>query len=85
MAFTNQEASNFYHRGREIVTQAANAVDDIKALSRVFEIRGGKLAMGDEWGTPTEEIVVFHNALRDFLAANNNQWQNVLDKYRTDY
>lgn len=85
MAFTQQEASNFYQRGREIVTQMADAADDIRAYARVFEIRGGRLGMGDEFGLPTEEIVVFHNALRDFLAANNNQWQNVLDKYRGDY
>lgn len=85
MAFTQQDASNFYHRGREIVTQLADGGDEIRAYARVFEIRGGRLEMGDEFGLPTEEIVVFHNALRDFLDANNGQWQNVLDKHRTDY
>lgn len=85
MTIPAEDAARFHNRGRDIVTEFAKAMDDFRSYARVFEIRGGKLEMGEEWGAPTEEIVVLHNALRDFLAANNNQWQNVLDKYREDF
>lgn len=92
MAFTPAGAGQFHNRGRDIVTNLAAAMDDFRAYARVFEIRGGALAMNDasneddpQLGTNTEEIVVLHNELRDFFAANNNYWQGVLDKYRSDY
>lgn len=92
MAFTPNGADQFHNRGRDIVTKLAAAMDDFRAYARVFEIRGGALAMNDasveddpQLGANTEEIVVLHNELRDFFAADNNQRQNVLDKYRADY
>lgn len=92
MAFTPEEAEQFYNHGRDIVTILASAIDDFEAWSRVFEIRGGKLAIDEasaqddpQLGSNTEEIVVLRNNLRAFLDANNKQWQNVLDKYRTDF
>lgn len=92
MAYTEEGASQFHNRGRDIITALAAAVDDFRAYARVFEIRGGRIAIDaasenddPNLGVNTEAMIVFHNDLIAFLAANNNQRQNILDKYRADY
>lgn len=59
MAMTAEEAERFHNRGRDIVTELAQAMDDFRAYARVFEIRGGALGMGEEYGLITEEIGLF--------------------------
>lgn len=80
--------AQFHNRGRDIVTKLAQAVDDYRAYARVFEVRGGAAQMDVDdpeglYGLPTEGLVVPHNDLVAFLGQNNRQ--QVLDKYRTDY
>ena len=83
MAFEPEEAVRFHGQGRDIITRLAMAMDDFRAYSRTFEARGGKIAMGDPYGTPTEGMVVLHNDLVAFLAQNNRQ--QLLDLHRTDF
>jgi hypothetical protein len=73
----------FHNRGRDIVTEFAKAMDDFNSYARVFEVRGGAVGLGEEFGEPTEAMVVLRNDLAAFFAANNRQ--QVLDLYRADY
>ena len=84
MAITQQEASNFYHRGRDIMTEIAKAADDGDAYNRTFEVRGGAGAM-PEFATETGQIIQFLNDLNVFLASQNAFPQHMLDLHRTDY
>lgn len=88
----------FHNDMRVVITEIAGATDQLIARSRSFEIRGGKLQMNTDYnagqpdgsptvtlyGDETEEMVIFHNALVAFLAQNNNQYRNMLDRLRND-
>lgn len=82
MAISADDAARFMNRGRDIVTTLAKTMDELNAYARVFEIRGGQGAMGDEFGNPTLEMITLHNDLVTFFDAPH---QAVLDKYREDY
>lgn len=82
MAILAEDAQRFHNRGRDIVTNIAKAMDEFNAYARVFEVRGGRLELGDEWGLPTEALVVLRNELAGFFTTDR---QAILDKYREDY
>lgn len=89
MAFEN--APQFYNLGRDIVTDFAQAVNQMDAWSATFEARGGQLAIDvaqgetdSALGIATVSVVSFRNDLAAFLDANGGYYRNMLARVRAD-
>jgi hypothetical protein len=82
---TPEEAQRFYKQGENLITLMAQLSANTAEYTAIFESRGGKAGMGDEYGTDTEVFIGVFNNLAAMLAANNGWDQQVLNKYRNDY
>lgn len=84
MALTAEQATEFYEKGRDIMTVLAQTADRADSYVRKFEVNGGAAAM-PEFAVETGQVIEILNQLNAFLATDNSFPQRMLDLHRTDY
>lgn len=75
-----QNPKQFFDRGRDHITELAQAIDHMEIYAATYEARGGADALGD-YGNDTLGFIYLRNDLAQWLTPERRA---LLAKYRSD-